>query len=567
MIGVIARRDQVGVVEEFFELFKTPWEPYRPGCAYDVVIVTTDVVPEVQPKLLLVYGPDTKHVDERLGIRACALRKQAILSDHNVVLPIYGNFLTFAWGNEVVACLTTGSESAVLRLTRSDTTVMRLGYDLFDEVEFLLSVGQPSENAHIPTLDIHITMLREWILKAGLSLLEIPPAPAGYSFSVCLTHDIDFVGIRNHKLDHAMWGFLYRATIGSVRKYIRGRLSLRKLLKNWQAAASLPLVYLGWARDFWDPFNWYLEVEKNLPATYFFIPFKGRAGENVTGRNVSRRAAAYDITDVASSTATLLKEGCELGVHGIDSWHSSKKGRDELVRITTVNGSCNVGIRMHWLIQNESTFRVLEEAGYSYDSSAGYNETIGYRNGTTQAFCPPGVQAIIELPLHIQDGALFYPQRLDLTETEAERRCQTLIENTSKFGGVLTLLWHDRSHGPERLWGDFYVTLVRRLRSLDCWFATAGHIVDWFRKRRAVRFERDETAVSGAQAWLRYVGEPIVPPLTVRVYRGSYADNMSATASQTTTDFVDVPFNGETDHQFDQRNQILFKDSLHSARA
>jgi len=567
LIGVISRPDQVGVVEEFFELFKTPWEPYRPGCAYDVVLVTTDVVPEVQPKLLLVYGTDTKQVDESLGIRVCALRKQAILSDRDAVLPIYGDVLTFAEGNEGVVCLTAGSESAGLRLTRSYATVMRLGYDLFDEVEFLLSVGQPSENAHIPTLDIHIMMLREWILRAGLNLLEIPPVPTGYSFSVCLTHDIDFVGIRNHKFDHTMWGFLYRATIGSVGKYIRGRLSLRKLLKNWQAAVSLPMVYFGWARDFWDPFDWYLEVEKNLPATYFFIPFKGRAGENVPGRNVSRRAAAYDITYVRSWTATLLKQGCELGVHGIDSWHSSEKGRDELARITAVTGSCNVGIRMHWLIRNENTFRTLEEAGYSYDSSAGYNETIGYRNGTTQAFCPTGVQAILELPLHIQDGALFYPQRLDLSESEAEKRCQTLIENTSKFGGVLTLLWHDRSHGPERFWGDFYVTLVQRLRSLDGWFGTAGHIVDWFRKRRAVRFERDETAVGSAQAWLRYVGQPIVPPLTLRVYRGSYAQDMSATASQRTAGFVDIPFNGEADHQFDRLNQILFDDSLHSVRA
>ena len=38
MIGVVARANQARLVEEFFQLFKTPWEFYTPGRAYDVVI-------------------------------------------------------------------------------------------------------------------------------------------------------------------------------------------------------------------------------------------------------------------------------------------------------------------------------------------------------------------------------------------------------------------------------------------------------------------------------------------------------------------------------------------------
>src|SRR5439155_671266 len=114
---------------------------------------------------------------------------------------------------------------------------------------------------------------------------------------------------------------------------------------------------------------------------------------------------------------------------------------------------------------------------------AGYNETIGYRNGTTQVFNPPGATTLLELPLHIQDGALFYPNRLDLSESEAEKRCRALIDNARQFGGVLTVLWHDRSHGPERFWGDFYIRLVQALKSSKGWFATAGRVVSWFRKR------------------------------------------------------------------------------------
>jgi len=48
MIGVIAQAAERGVVEEFFQLFKTPWEFYREGRSYDVVVVTADEVPDVE---------------------------------------------------------------------------------------------------------------------------------------------------------------------------------------------------------------------------------------------------------------------------------------------------------------------------------------------------------------------------------------------------------------------------------------------------------------------------------------------------------------------------------------
>ena len=42
MIGVIASRAEVSVVCEFFELFKTPWEFYRDGSHYDVLVCDVD---------------------------------------------------------------------------------------------------------------------------------------------------------------------------------------------------------------------------------------------------------------------------------------------------------------------------------------------------------------------------------------------------------------------------------------------------------------------------------------------------------------------------------------------
>ena len=546
MIGVISSAGQEEVAEEFFELFKTPWELYRPGRTYDVILATADEVPEVKTKLLLIYGADAKSVDARLGLRARAHRQSGILRSREFTIPIYAKLLTFADADHGVACVTGDEGTSGVKVDSPDSTVIRLGYDLFEEIRCLFSAGQPIENAHIPTLDIHIQMLRDWILEAGLPLLEIPPVPDGHDFSVCLTHDIDFVGIRKHCFDRTMFGFVYRATAGAVRNVLRGRITVKQLVKTWRAVITLPFVYAGWAKDFWEPFEWYLRIEKGLPATYFLIPFKRRSGENTPGDRASLRATAYDVSDLPHWTEILQKQGCELGVHGIDAWHSVEKGRDELARINTVAGGSQNGIRMHWLLRDDKTPFVLEQAGFAYDSTFGYNETIGYRGGTTQVFLPYGAKTLLELPMHIQDGALFYPQKLDLSEAEAEKRCRVLRDNARRFGGVLTLLWHDRSHAPERFWGEFYIRLVQGLKTEDPWFASAGQVVGWFRKRRKIRFVRAEGQVRG-QARISYDGEEIQPPVRLRVYEPlSSGAGATFIGDARTSRYTDISWNGKS---------------------
>src|SRR5437660_10276921 len=119
----------------------------------------------------------------------------------------------FADHSNGAACVTAESETAGIRTGLSGSTVIRLGYDLFDEIEHLLSSGQPVEIAHLPTVEIHMRMLRQWILGAGIPLMEIPPTPSGHSFLVCMTHDVVFVASRHHTYDRPMCGVVYSASV------------------------------------------------------------------------------------------------------------------------------------------------------------------------------------------------------------------------------------------------------------------------------------------------------------------------------------------------------------------
>ncbi|HEY2471984.1 MAG TPA: hypothetical protein VGI45_29635 [Terracidiphilus sp.] len=493
MIGVKARPGQEWAVEEFFELFKTPWEFFRSDQVYDVVIATSNDVPKIDKGLLLIYQAEHLEWDERHSLVGSERRNAGSVKHGNVTLPIYAGLLSFDVVPNLAIWADAGEGGAiVVSLSQAPLKVVRLGYNLFDEVEFLLTQGQPIENAGIPTLDLHVSMLRDCILDAGIPIAEIPPVPAGHSFAVCLTHDIDFIGIRQHFLDHSMFGFVYRATIGSIQRFIQKRLTVPQVMRNWAAVASLPLVYAGLLRDFWEPFEWYLSVENGLDVTYFLIPVKHHPGDGLSGSRANLRASAYDVTDIPETAKRLLQHGCEVGVHGIDAWNSVEKGRMEAQRVADSADQMPKGIRMHWLMWDQDSPSKLESAGFNYDSTVGYNETIGYRAGTSQAFCPKGSKELLELPMHIQDGALFYPQRLNLSEKEAAEACSRIFDHAKQNGGVATLIWHDRSHGPERFWGSFYVSLIETLKSSDVWFGTCADVAEWFRVRRSVKFKSEK---------------------------------------------------------------------------
>ena len=299
MIGIIANGVEHSTIVEFFELFKTPWEFWRPGSRYDVLLCSNSTVPENDARLLLLYGSQQQAFERCRGIKTQSVRGHQFVSFRGERMPIYGNCLLFdGHGDKVL--LHAGTNSAAAISTASGArAVVRLGFDLFEEVLHLLTKGQPAKLAGIPTLELHISLLRELIVSCEVPLVEILPTPAEHRFIVCLTHDIDHARVRYHKCDHTMFGFLYRALIGSVIDFCRGRRSLRQAALNWKAAFSLPLVFAGLAKDFWNQLDRYLALEKDLASTFFVIPTKGDAGVDSEGRTKEKRAARYSLTDIA----------------------------------------------------------------------------------------------------------------------------------------------------------------------------------------------------------------------------------------------------------------------------
>jgi hypothetical protein len=492
MIGVIANSSQYDAVREFFELFKTPWEFYRSDRDYEVLVCADGAaVHNSLAKLMVIYDSHELPFDVAANVQVKSKRSgPRMLLAEGMRIPIYRDSVTFACnGTCVLVDEESGQAAAYVAKQANGSAVVRIGYDIFNEIAALLIEGQPCANASIPSLEFHISVLRNLIVGRGIPLVEIPPVPNGYRFIACLTHDVDHASIRQHKFDHTMFGFLYRAVIGSLLAALRRRACLRTLLTNWAAALKLPLVYLGLAKDFWNQLEAYTTLEGGTRSSFFVIPFKRRPGAKGGVLAPTRRASGYGAADIAAEARQLLSEGHEIGLHGIDAWHDSSKGREELEEIRRITGVHEVGVRMHWLYFDKRSPAVLEDVGVAYDSTVGYNEAVGYRAGTAQVYKPLQATQLLELPLHIMDTALFLSARQNLSLAEAGKLVDAIIDNAVRFGGVVTVNWHDRSIAPERLWRDFYVNLIEELQRKGAWLANARDTVRWFRKRRSATFD------------------------------------------------------------------------------
>jgi hypothetical protein len=143
MIAVLADDAERSLVCEFFELFKTPWEFYRSGFQYDVVICSNAQFRISSAKLVLAYGVDQKSFDQENGIKTLSQRSNRVLSYQGDRIPIYGDCLTFKGAAAHGLVDERTQESAACEIVSPGQTLVRVGFDLFQEIRHLLTRGQP----------------------------------------------------------------------------------------------------------------------------------------------------------------------------------------------------------------------------------------------------------------------------------------------------------------------------------------------------------------------------------------------------------------------------------------
>lgn len=308
--------------------------------------------------------------------------------------------------------------------------------------------------------DIHTPKVSDFLLEQGLKVHY----PDDQAFAVCITHDIDD---------------LYPSKGTSIRNALKytARFKPKKMVKSLLSGISHKFTPY---KNF--PEIMQLEDKFGAKSTFFFL------AQEKFGMDFR-----YDVEEIREYSGQILDNGFEIGLHGGQvTYNNFEQIRIEKERIEKIIGTKIIGYRNHYLcFQVPTTWELLNRAGIKYDTTFGYHDAPGFRNGMCHPFHPYNLNTnefidILEIPLIIMDTTFVGYQRTNmLTAWETIRK---LIDITETRQGVITILWHNISMFQDML--KLYKKILQYCYEKNAWLSSCKEIFEWwtqnnFLKRKA----------------------------------------------------------------------------------
>ncbi len=294
--------------------------------------------------------------------------------------------------------------------------------------------------------------------------------PDNKKFAVCLTHDIDDI----------------YPTAPHV--FFSGISCLKKL--NFQGMRQqLAWKYRGKEFSPYRNFKEIMRLEASYGArsSFYFM---------ATDRDIRpiRPFRQYKIEDLEDELGAIADEGWEVGLHGgYYAFNVAEELKKEKNRLEKVFGKKVIGYRNHFLrFKVPDTWEILADAGFKYDTTLGYSNIVGFRNGMCHPFRPYDLNrgkeiGIVEIPLAIMEGTLFDHYR---SPAEIWSTAKNLIDTVEKYNGVATLLWHNNmfsSPHREEI-RKLYVKLLEYCKSKNAWMTSGEEVYQLWEKNNPALF-------------------------------------------------------------------------------
>ncbi len=131
--------------------------------------------------------------------------------------------------------------------------------------------------------------------------------------------------------------------------------------------------------------------------------------------------------------------------------------------------------------QGSQYMGILSKAGFKYDTTFGYADCPGFRNGMSHPFRPYNLKTgeeieILEIPLTIMDRTMGSYMRLDLEK--AWVLTKQLIDIVKECKGVITILWHNTQMQGESL--EFYENMLKYCYEKNAWLTSGENICNFW---------------------------------------------------------------------------------------
>jgi peptidoglycan/xylan/chitin deacetylase (PgdA/CDA1 family) len=324
--------------------------------------------------------------------------------------------------------------------------------------------------------------------QAGNTLLE-PLWPQDKKFAVCLTHDVDHV------------------TLFSLRAFAR---AVKRSFVMFPKHSTEIMNNIRWSLKFTDcslhnlypqKINYFepwlaLEDRYGFRSTFFFFPDRASRYHLIDSANYSHQDRlqfeGQQIT-VSELMQEIARRGWEVGLHGsYYSFDDAEEFKRQKEQVEHSLGKEIVSVRQHGLhFDITKTPNAQSAAGFKYDSTMGSNRMTGFRNGIAFPFYHYDLISdtplpLLQIPLHIQDAAMYAQASLGLSPSLALMHCKELIDKVEATGGLITLLWHpDVCHeGRFPGWFRVYEELLSYIADKNAWVAPVVEVGRWWEQRR-----------------------------------------------------------------------------------
>jgi len=278
-----------------------------------------------------------------------------------------------------------------------------------------------------------------------------PQYPDEKKFAVCLTHDIDIIQpSRLYSVSEATRAFV-KGNLTDAIKISFSRVN-KKLNPYWNFKEIIEL-----------------EAKYDAKSSFYFLTLE--SGES---------DYSYNIEDIKDELSNISDNGWELGLHGgNESYNNLEDIKKKKQKLEKVLGKKVIGYRNHYLrFKVPNTWELLSKAGFKYDSTFGYADCAGFRNGMCHPFKPFNVNTgqqidILEIPLTIMDCTLF-EDYMQLDFKKALEFVKNLIDTVEQYNGVITILWHNTYMQGENL--KFYEKILEYCSKKNAWITSGEEI-------------------------------------------------------------------------------------------
>jgi hypothetical protein len=277
---------------------------------------------------------------------------------------------------------------------------------------------------------------------------------------ILLTHDVDAVdktlALRLKKLAFSGFNALRQLSKG------QGREALARLAEGFRFALH--------GADF-RLFDALCALERRHGRTSLFL-FHGRESRVVSpGRWLLDPGYRISAAEFPSLLHDLVAQGWEVGVHpSFYTWRDAGALARECRAVGAASGRAVTACRQHWLrFSWAETWREQVKAGITLDTTLGFNDRPGFRNGCALRFQPWDVAAgrplgLAAVPMVLMDSHLYDYTFMD----DAGRRATIArwLGEVAAVGGEASIIWHVHVMHPTYGWAAGYEELLAQLDTL-----------------------------------------------------------------------------------------------------